>query len=68
MAQYQIEVSIFDQESFEEDIAGTIKIIEQTPKLWNYETLVVDTDLSKDDLSKFFDGRFEGQLDWDFVK
>lgn len=68
MAQYQIEVSIFDQESFEEDIAATIKIIEQTPKLWNYETLVVDTDLSKDDLSKFFDGRFEGQLDWDFVK
>lgn len=68
MAQYKIEVSIFDQESFEEDIAGTIKIIEQTPKLWNYETLVVDTDLSKDDLSKFFDGRFEGQLDWDFVK
>ena len=66
MNTYQIEVAIFDQESFVEELDGKVKILEQTNTDWNYENLKISTDFTREELEKFFDETFEGVLDWTF--
>lgn len=66
MNTYQIEVAIFDQESFVEGLGDKVKILEQTNAGWNYENLKISTDFTREELEKFFDEAFEGVLDWTF--
>lgn len=66
MNTYQIEVAIFDQESFVAGLEDKVTILEQTKADWNYENLKISTNFSRAELAEFFEESFEGVLDWTF--